>query len=1025
MKRMRRAFGSDLPGGSGGEGRRRRAVLLSVAALGIAAIVTQLLALRELLDVFAGNELTVGLIAGSWLLLTGIGSLLGRVAPRLRNPLGAIVIAQVGVALLPLLQILAIRHLRLLFTTGSLVGIGEVFWASFLVLLPFCLVSGFLLTAFSGQASRRQGAAQIGEVYVLDTVGSIVGGLLFSFLLVQLFAPLQSASFVAILNLLAAIHLARASGRPRLALLPVAALLATLAVPLTCDLERWSARALYPGLELVHQRSTPYGRLALLRQGDQLSIFQGGVAAGSSDDRTAAEESAHYALAQHPEPRDVLLVSGGLLGAHREIEKYPIRRLDYVELDPAVLELARRFAGAGEDPRTHLIAADARSYLRKARAAYDAILVVLPDPASAQLNRYYTTEFFEEARRALRPGGVLGFGLSGAENYAGPELRRLAAAVYRSVATVFPNVLVIPGARQHFIASDRPLGTDIAARLQTRGIPTTYVRREYLDARLTPERLESARKALAIAAPPNRDFHPSTYLAHLRYWLSRVGSGLLGPLLIALALVALVAILLAAAPRRAVPAALCASGFAGMGLEVVVLIAFQIAHGRLYEQIGVILTGFMVGAAAGAAWSIRSRVAPLRLLLRLDLALAVSGLLFAPLLVFLGEVEGGVARAVVAVAAYPLLTAVVGFTVGGQFPPAARLLFRGVETTAGELYVFDLAGACLGALVISAFAVPLLGIGATCVLLGGVKLVSALALGMSSRMPAAARSARQTVALAPRFTFAVMLLLLFGLGLAIAAEDSAGRVYALSLDPVFTWAVAGVLGVGLWKAFRRRARAGALAEDPGGWQRISEALYRGTRLRLFRWASFLVLGTAVFYPLFRCFFTVPWLFCHVCPRKCIFGYVRPFLIPAALVMNLDRRTWCQGSCPIGTLFDGEARALPRSRRASRLLRFGALGVLVFTVIAYFKVQWDLEAQPEVPGDWYTFFYRNSFAVSAAVIVIAAALILVAARWRRPFCEALCPVGQLSELVGRFEGSLTGRGPGRRPRRRRPSKVIEP
>jgi hypothetical protein len=176
---------------------------------------------------------------------------------------------------------------------------------------------------------------------------------------------------------------------------------------------------------------------------------------------------------------------------------------------------------------------------------------------------------------------------------------------------------------------------------------------------------------------------------------------------------------------------------------------------------------------------------------------------------------------------------------------------------------------------------------------------------------------------------------------------------------------------------------------------------------LFRWTYFFAFSLAAFYPIFRCYFRVPYLFCHVCPRKCIFGFVRPFLVPAALIMNLERRLWCYHACPIGTLSDCQARVTRGSRDGRPVLRVVSVAVLGFTAVAYFKIMWDLEAQPTVEHDWYTFFCRNAFAVSAVVILAAISLILLTSRLRRPFCEGLCPVGAFSDLLQRGERGLAG------------------
>jgi hypothetical protein len=60
-------------------------------------------------------------------------------------------------------------------------------------------------------------------------------------------------------------------------------------------------------------------------------------------DVAAAEEAVHYALLEHPSPGSLLLIGGGINGSLAEALKHPsLNRVDYVELDPAILDLAAK-----------------------------------------------------------------------------------------------------------------------------------------------------------------------------------------------------------------------------------------------------------------------------------------------------------------------------------------------------------------------------------------------------------------------------------------------------------------------------------------------------------------------------------------------------------------------------------------------------------------------------------------------------------------------------------------------------------
>lgn len=63
--------------------RMKRILIFGLLLMGFSFTVTQGLLIRELLVAFFGNELSIGLILGNWLILEAVGSgLLGKLADR-------------------------------------------------------------------------------------------------------------------------------------------------------------------------------------------------------------------------------------------------------------------------------------------------------------------------------------------------------------------------------------------------------------------------------------------------------------------------------------------------------------------------------------------------------------------------------------------------------------------------------------------------------------------------------------------------------------------------------------------------------------------------------------------------------------------------------------------------------------------------------------------------------------------------------------------------------------------------------
>ncbi len=189
-------------------------VLLAVGALGVSCVMTQLALMRELLGAFSGNELVLGVVLGNWLLLMGIGTWLGRISDKLRNPLAVLVAMQILVAVLPLLQVFLLRALRnVIFIRGAEVGVNATGISIFVLLLPYCLVAGYALTLACSLLARKEGASGIGQVYVADSIGSVGGGILFSFVLVRFLDHAAILVYPAILNLIVAGAISSRTGR--------------------------------------------------------------------------------------------------------------------------------------------------------------------------------------------------------------------------------------------------------------------------------------------------------------------------------------------------------------------------------------------------------------------------------------------------------------------------------------------------------------------------------------------------------------------------------------------------------------------------------------------------------------------------------------------------------------------------------------------------------------------------------------------------------------------------------------------
>ena len=178
--------------------------------------------------------------------------------------------------------------------------------------------------------------------------------------------PFQIASIVLLLNLsMAAVLLMKISRKRMVGAAEAAISLAVIFfVGVAPRLERQALARQWSGFHVLASRDSIYGNLTATETVNIRSLYENGLVLASTPDESAAEESVHYALLEHPAPRRVLLIGGGASGSIAQTLKHPtIERIDLVELDPELIGMMLYFFPAESgaltsDSRVHLHYAD-------------------------------------------------------------------------------------------------------------------------------------------------------------------------------------------------------------------------------------------------------------------------------------------------------------------------------------------------------------------------------------------------------------------------------------------------------------------------------------------------------------------------------------------------------------------------------------------------------------------------------------------------------------------------------------------
>jgi spermidine synthase len=682
-------------------------LIASVFATGISSIAVQIITVREFLTQFSGNEITISLVLFCWLMIGGLGSLVSKFFPKRSASLYSVI--ALLTAVFPLIQITAIRVLRdIAFIHGESPGFYPIFLFVLTLSAPYAFLIGFILPYSLAVMREREGRFTAGELYVTDNMGDIAGGALCSFVLIYYLSPFKIVALSSFLLIGIALFLLLRLRRHVTSMVALALAVLFFALAFSRGFE-WSTLSYQYGPNVETYRESPYGRIVLTKERGEHTLWESGNPVFSAFNVAAAEEKIHYPLCQLERVEDVLLISGGMGETFAEIMKHGPRHVDYVELDPAVIEVATQSGLLSSQGEITLIPADGRKHITHTETRYSAIIVDLPEPDTFQVNRFYTKEFFESAKKKMVQGGVLSFSLIANPNYLSEVRVKKLSSIFNTVQQCFRNVLLIPGEEVYFLACDGELTADIPAVLKKKNITTTYVDGFYYG-NITGERIKLINEAVDSAEAINTDFRPRIMNIMFEEWFRKYGTSphwFMGGLL-----AVLIGYLIFIKREEYV---LFSTGFAAMGVEMLVLFSFQVIYGYVYLKVGAIITAFLLGLLPGAILGNRLKKRGKGMLIRAETGMIVLLLVYLTWATFFQS----------AMPEFVFLLYGFAFSLlcGLQFPVAAEMIGEEQSPAAG-LFAADLVGAGAGTLAIGTLLIPLFGIQAAVVALILIKAIS-------------------------------------------------------------------------------------------------------------------------------------------------------------------------------------------------------------------------------------------------------------------------------------------------------------
>jgi predicted membrane-bound spermidine synthase len=299
------------------------------------------------------------------------------------------------------------------------------------IMIPATFCAGMTLPLLTRELMRRgSGERAIGTIYSANTLGAILGVLATTHVLM----PAIGVKGVILVG--AAIHigvgLSRVIGRVRRAPPAAAALAGCLAafaltgllvhpdpLRMTSGVYRTGSATIPEGAVVDYLRDGKTATISLVQKEGRVTIAtngkpDAGIQMGPgepSPDEVTMVMAAALPLSMQPHPLRVANIGfGSGLTTHTLLASDRVQRLDSIEIEPFMVQAARqgylaRIHNVFEDPRSHIVIEDARTFFATSHQPYDLIVSEPSNPWVSGVATLFSDEFYDRITHYLTPDG--------------------------------------------------------------------------------------------------------------------------------------------------------------------------------------------------------------------------------------------------------------------------------------------------------------------------------------------------------------------------------------------------------------------------------------------------------------------------------------------------------------------------------------------------------------------------------------------------------------------------------------------
>ena len=409
--------------------------LWAIGISGFCALAYEVLWTRIMVFFLGSTTYAFATMLAAFLFGIALGSMVfSRWVDRIKHPIAVFGIVQLGIGLFALILMPAFEELYGMSQAFQSTFGASRFWAFFSCFLVMCLPTflmgaSFPLVTKIYTGSARQLGRSIGNVYAVNTVGSILGAFCAGFILIPLLGIRPSIMLTVVLNTGIGCLLVLRSGRltetgksllqgigigmPVLNAGLAVVLLLTVNQPLF--LKSTIFKTQRPGDILIDYNEEVDATVTTLKDDEgvyRLYVDTNQAADASRWDSPSHRVIAHLPLLLHPRPKRALVVGFGMGLTSHSITQHGVR-VDAIELSSGVISAAQKHfthinGDVFENPLFNYRLNDGRNHILMTKTKYDMISTGIIHPlVSAGSSNIYTADFYRLCRRILSEDGIM------------------------------------------------------------------------------------------------------------------------------------------------------------------------------------------------------------------------------------------------------------------------------------------------------------------------------------------------------------------------------------------------------------------------------------------------------------------------------------------------------------------------------------------------------------------------------------------------------------------------------------------